>query len=174
MAIEQLKYDFTVNKLSRFIKDPEDLQRTYEMLLKYYRPLRDFFFQQISNHKSYPTIDWNDFVLICKNWGIIDQNLVISDVDIIFVATNVEIEDQEGNDDRSLCRFEFYEIITRMANKKYLEKKIEPTIADSLERLLVEHILPMGYLKMDSQRWRWLFLWILPVDDILKANIDNL
>ena len=61
-----------------------------------------------------------------------------------------------------------------MANKKYLEKKIEPTIADSLERLLVEHILPMGYLKMDSQRWRWLFLWILPVDDILKANIDNL
>ena len=38
---KQLEYDATLNKLARFIKDPEDLKRTYEVLLKYYRPMRD-------------------------------------------------------------------------------------------------------------------------------------
>ena len=96
------------------------------------------------------------------------------DIDRIFIATNVELEDQEGNDDRSLCRFEFYEIITRMAKQKYLEKKIAATMPEALERILVEHILPKGKLTMDNTRWRELFLWKLPVDDLLKANLETL
>ena len=98
----------------------------------------------------------------------------MSDIDRIFIATNVELEDQEGNDDRSLCRFEFYEIITRMAKQKYFDKKIEKTVAAAFERILVENILPNCNLKMDSIRWRELFLWNLPVDDLLKANMDSL
>jgi hypothetical protein len=39
----------------------------------------------------------------------------MQDIDRIFIATNLEEEEQEGNDDRSLCRFEFFEIIVRMA-----------------------------------------------------------
>mmetsp|Transcript_32354 Transcript_32354/g.42815 ORF Transcript_32354/g.42815 Transcript_32354/m.42815 type:complete len:151 (+) Transcript_32354:345-797(+) len=98
----------------------------------------------------------------------------MKDIDRIFIATNVELEDQEGNDDRSLCRFEFYEIITRMAKTKYLESGAETRISVAVERILLEHVLPRGEIKMDSMKWREVFLWNLPVDDLLKANYDSL
>ena len=41
---KQLEYDAANNKLPRFIKDPDELKRTYDVLLKYFRPLRDQFF----------------------------------------------------------------------------------------------------------------------------------
>ena len=127
---KQLENDGTYNKLNRFIKDPTELARTYDVLRKYYRPLRDQFFTQISKEKSYPVIDWIDFTDYCKDVNVMDgKNLKMSDVDRIFIATNVEIEDQEANDDRSLCRFEFYEIITRMAKTKYLESKKVDTMS---------------------------------------------
>ena len=39
---------------------------------------------------------------------------------------------------------------------------------------MLDHVLPKGSQKMDSIRWREVFLWNLPVDDLLKANYDNL
>lgn len=89
----QLENDGTYNKLNRFIKDPGELARTYDVLRKYYRPLRDQFFTQIAKEKSYPVIDWIDFTDYCKDVNVMDANLKMSDVDRIFIATNVEIED---------------------------------------------------------------------------------
>ena len=40
-------------------------------------------------------------------------------IDRVFIATNVELIEQEDNPDRDLCRFEFYEIIVRMGGAKY-------------------------------------------------------
>ena len=124
MAPKQLEYDAEYNKLSRFIKDQSELKSVYAVLQQYYRPLRDQFFHQISKAEAYPVIDWIDFTNNCVIWNIIDNQLKMQDIDRIFIATNVELEDQEGNDDRSLCRFEFYEIITRMAKTKYLESGV--------------------------------------------------
>ena len=61
-----------------------------------------------------------------------------------------------------------------MAKTKYIDKNIESTMSEALERILLEHILPNADLTMDSVRWRETFLWNLPVDDLLKANMDNL
>jgi hypothetical protein len=36
-------------------------------------------------------------------------------IDRLFIATNVELFDMTENADRALCRFEFYEIIVRIA-----------------------------------------------------------
>jgi hypothetical protein len=46
----------------------------------------------------------------------------MKDIDKIFIATNFEIVDLDENADRSLCRYEFFEIIVRMAYSKYFEK----------------------------------------------------
>ena len=61
-----------------------------------------------------------------------------------------------------------------MAKTKYLDKRIVPTMSEALERTLLEHVLPNAELSMDSLRWRETFLWNLPVDDLLKANMDSL
>ena len=169
-----MQYDATLNKLNRFIKDPDELKRVYDVLLKYYRPLRDQFFTQISKAESYPVIDWIDFTNSCQTWNVVDKSLKMADIDRIFIATNVELEDQEANDDRSLCRFEFYEIITRMARTKYVESSKIANISEAIEKILIEHILPNAPMRFESTEWRKTFLWTLEVDDLFKANLDNL
>ncbi len=39
----------------------------------------------------------------------------ISTIDRLFIATNVELEEIEENPDRALCRYEFFEILVRLA-----------------------------------------------------------
>ena len=64
-------------------------------------------------------------------------------IDMYFVATNFEEGgEQEGNDDRSLCRFEFFEILIRIARGKFVETGIEKNLLLAFDKLLQEHILP--------------------------------
>ena len=49
----------------------------------------------------------------------------MSSVTSAFRASNAEIIDQVGNDDKQLCRFEFFEVLIRIAKGKYLDNKKE-------------------------------------------------
>ena len=121
--------DKELTKLKKFIKDEDDLNKTFEVFRNCYGMLKNQFNTQIAS-KSYPVIDWLDFVDMCsKTWLIIDgTTLTPQDVDRIFLATNFEEQDLEENDDNSLCRFEFMEIIARLAREKYQQKGTEPTM----------------------------------------------
>ena len=83
-----------------------------------------------------------DFVDACSKWKLLDQDLTTVDIDRIFIATNFEEEDLEENDDNSLCRFEFMEIIARMAKTKYFDKNKCKTVAESCERMITQLIIP--------------------------------
>lgn len=96
----------------------------------------------------------------------------MADIDRIFIATNFEEEQQEGNEDRSLCRFEFYEILVRMAREKYHDKKILPTIAASCEALIKE-ILIKNFIPIE-ENFRFEQVWTLEIDELFKANLDKL
>jgi hypothetical protein len=128
--------DMALTKIHKFIKDEYDREQTFKVLRKYYGNLKNQFVSQIANPKSYPVIDWLDFVDACEQWKIVDKNLTSQDIDRIFIATNFEEEDLEENDDNSLCRFEFSEIIARCAKCKYFEKGICSTVHESVERLI--------------------------------------
>ena len=112
------------------MKDESDREDTFKVFRKYYFKLKNQFVSQIANPKSYPVIDWLNFVdawHACSQWNIIEKNrtsLQRMDVDRIFIATNFEEQDLEENDDNSLCRFEFMEIIAKMAKTKYFDKDI--------------------------------------------------
>ena len=43
-ARKQWEYDWRLSKINKFIRDADDLKNTYDVLLKYYMPLRDQFF----------------------------------------------------------------------------------------------------------------------------------
>ena len=68
-------------------------------------------------------INRDEFHKLCILWQIKDDNLKVADIDRAFIATNVELEEQEANDDLALCRFEFFEIIVRMAKTKLFDTK---------------------------------------------------
>jgi len=48
-----------------------------------------------------------------------DKNLTLATIDRLFIAVNVELVQVEDNPDRELCRYEFYEILVRMAQAKF-------------------------------------------------------
>lgn len=135
--------DRDLTKLKKFIKDEDDLNKTYQIFRKCYGELKNQFNTQIASG-SYPVIDWLDFVDMCqKTWRVVDgSSLTSQDIDRIFLATNFEEQDLEENDDNSLCRFEFMEIIARLAREKYQQKGTETTIWASCKRLLDQFILP--------------------------------
>lgn len=168
------EHDKELTKIPKFVKDESDREATYKVFRKYYFELKNQFVSQIANPKSYPVIDWLDFVDACSQWKIIDKNLTSTDVDRIFIATNFEEEDLEENDDNSLCRFEFMEIIARMAKTKYFDKDTLPTVAESCEKLITEYIIPNTTEHMEWQAFRDNYLWTLDVDDLLKANLDRI
>jgi hypothetical protein len=66
-----------------------------------------------------------DFTNICSSWQIVDRrDLSISDIDRLFFAVNFEevggdAGDLEDNPDKELCRYEFFEIVVRMAKLKF-------------------------------------------------------
>ena len=66
-----------------------------------------------------------DFTNICHMWHIVNRrDLSIADIDRLFFAVNFEevqgeTGDLEDNPDKELCRYEFFEIIVRMAKLKF-------------------------------------------------------
>ncbi len=58
-------------------------------------------------------------------WKIIDKNLTLATVDRLFIAVNFEgvPGGLDDNPDKELCRYEFFEIMVRMAIAKF------PTLA---------------------------------------------
>lgn len=63
-------------------------------------------------------------------------------VDRLFIATNVELIQQEDNPDRDLCRFEFYEIIVRLGAAKYKDSNQCKTWDDAARMIVENNILP--------------------------------
>jgi len=78
----------------------------------------------------------------CQAWKIVGKDLSSQDIDRSFIATNFEEVDLEANDDKSLCRYEFLEILCRMAKIKYYDKGYINSIWESTERLIEDYIVP--------------------------------
>ncbi len=67
----------------------------------------------------FPNIGWLEFSKFCIESGIIDKNCTFSMVDRAFIAVNFEVDDIDDNPNRELCRYEFMEILVRIADAKY-------------------------------------------------------
>jgi hypothetical protein len=95
---------------------------------------------------------------------------------IAFKATNVELgdEEQEGNDDRNLCRFEFIEMLIRLGKQKYLDPGIVSTIGQAFQEMVKLMILPSIDNPHRWQSFRNEQLWTLAANDMFETNIDAL
>ena len=66
-------------------------------------------------------------------------------VDTYFKAANFEEEDQENNDDNQLVRFEFLEMLVRIAKGKFIDFGSMDSVSEALKRLLEKYVLPMEH-----------------------------
>lgn len=134
--------DSTHLKLSKFIKEKDDLENTKQCLRQNFELLLEQFQNLICSFKFYPSVTWMEFSDAVSKWRMIDKHLTSQDTDRAFVAVNFDSEALEGNDENSLCRYEFLEIIVRLAKIKYLEKGICLTHVEATKKLIDEYLIP--------------------------------
>lgn len=108
----------------------------------------------------------------------VDANLSWNALYRLFIAASFE-EQLDGNQGKKrtkaliLLRFEFIELLVRVAQAKYLKTGKCKTIAEAFQMLIDINIKPVSNI-YDWQGFRTNEVWTLDVNDILEANLDNL
>lgn len=167
--------DMQYSKIYKFVKDPVDYQAVQDVLLENFALIFEQYVHGQSS-SNYPTVSMLDFTNLCKDWKIVaKRDLSVTDIDRLFYAVNFEEVkgesgvDLEDNPDQELCRYEFFEILVRMAKLKFENQKLNLSVADSVRKLLDEYVSKMAL----QQRWHGLRrrdIWTLEVHDMLEAN----
>ena len=156
------------------------LQRaaTESILKKHYAFLKDIFIDQISQ-SSYPalgSLDFADFAVQCKFLDN-DPNVNLSTIDRTFIAATLQVEGQGARESDipadKLNRFEFMEILVRLANIKFIETKKIKGFDEATAHLIEDYIMP-NYTPEPWQEFREKELWTIDVNDILEANQEHL
>ena len=157
-------------KLSRVIKDEAVLNEVYKVLLQNFSVIKEIF-DATSAASSYPNIGWLDFSNFCDRCQLTDNKFLNrAAIDRCFIAVNVDFDDLDDNPQQELCRYEFFEIIARMAMCKYSDIPISP--ADMTQKLLEDHIFrhadPSSAIKFRREK-----LYSCEVNAVLEANLSN-
>ena len=160
-------------KVQRFVKDEEDYNNLLKVLEQNANFLKTMYITLIST-SNYPSITWNDFTSFVNNWKLIDENLQLSTVDRLFIATKSGISsDLKDFPERDLARFEFYEIVVRMAGAKYKDWGKWESYSQAVKTIIEEDFMQF-YSIAKWQEFREKDIWTLDVNDILSANLDAL
>ena len=163
--------DMKFSKISRVVKSESDFDEVMSVLKQNFREIKAIF-DQTSAISHYPSISWLHFADLCTMCQVIDKKFLnTAAIDRLFIAVNVELVEQDDNPDRELCRFEFFEIIVRMAVCKYQDLALTP--AEAVRKLLNEHILKHGTAS-NALQFRHDKLYHVDVNDILEVNLFNL
>ena len=121
---------------------------------------------------DYPNIKRNDLFNLIQRVGLIDKKNVSSfTMNIMFSSVNFDAtKNFEENPTKEIVRYEFTEMITRIAHKLY------PTLhlPLALRRVIDDHLLPV-YCKdfKDFFEFRK-HLYTLEVDNLYSANLDHI
>ena len=110
---------------------------------------------------------------IAEQSKIFNKNLTKAGVVVLFIASNYEIDDQDDNPDSALIRFEYIELIVRIAIEKYKKTKIFQSAWEALEQCLKQNIEITSNHK-EWQYFRETYIWTLEVNDILFFNLDSI
>ncbi|KAK3237286.1 hypothetical protein CYMTET_52626 [Cymbomonas tetramitiformis] len=121
----------------------------------------------------------NEFTALIDEAGIPDpasDKCKRSDCDTLFITANVEDDknsiEGKNNDDNSLTRFEFVEVLVRLAVAKYgyCSDPLKPS--DAMRKLITDHLevaLPPE-AKMQANKFRQERLYFEEVDAVLKGD----
>ena len=101
-----------------------------------------------------------------------DKNVGLSTIDRVFIATNVMLSPNDENPQNELVRFEFFEILLRVANVKYRETGICGTYSEALDKLIKENVYA-NYKAHPWQEFRDEELWTVEVNDVFEANLEG-
>lgn len=154
--------------MQKFVKDARD----YHMLNI---SVKERFLELKGTHlvlaaqSFFPSVSMNDFTSFSRKAKLQDLHLKQSTIDRLFITTNFEAENQPNNPDKQLIRFEFIELLIRIAGAKYKETGVCKTWTDAFEKLWEDNILPASEMHL-WQGFRDQQLYTVEVNDLFMAN----
>jgi len=169
--------DFEFGKIPRTVKKGTDFDQEVakikELLFEHYvRIINIFTFY--SGSSAYPTISMNDFTSFANTTKILDQEYIgLAALDLILVATAVSHHQYVNSATLDLTRYEFMEMIVRVANFRYKETKLVKTTCEAIEKVLSELIYPHAQA-MNGEKFRKYHCYSVKVNEILKKNEQQL
>ena len=83
--------------------------------------------------------------------------------------TNFSKNPYKKSEDRELHRYEFIEILVRIAQEKFCAPKVAKNVQEAVEKLIVEYILPNNE-KMTGFDFRKEHFYSAKVDELLQKN----
>ena len=111
-------------------------------------------------------LGWEEFEAFCSDHKIIDSHCTAQVVNDIFLVTNVELEADAENDADSLTRFEFIEMLVRIALYKYPNLKAGGAICRLLREVIMPRVRDRALL--DNDYFRYTCLYTQPVGKVLQ------
>lgn len=169
LRTECFEFDWNNTKLVNLIKDEVlrdqakmALRKKYEHLLECFKTLSAMSGSEVFAIGSNVL---NDFLGQCK---VFDNNFTLSDVGITWNSTNSKTS-QANNSGNGLCRYEFLEMLARIANDKYIRNKLSPNITEAIEKLFSDHLESI-LDKYDTCKWRREVYMTEEVDYFLRAH----
>jgi len=168
------KVDFEGCRISKIVKNPDDLKAVRDIMAENYRALKDCYkhYSAIGAPSDIWSIPLNTFTELCNVSKIIDNKVLkLSDFDRIFIATYTKPADKEKNHrnpDRALVRHQFLEGLVRLAEHKYLSSGVVTTYGESM-RLLMEECMGPYLATFNHNSWRQERYWNEEVDTVLKS-----
>lgn len=168
---ECFEFDWKTSKLMNFIKIPEiqnniydDLQIIYDYIIETYRTLSAYSGNELFCVTQNVLID---FLNQCK---CIDNLFQVSDLGVNWNSANAGKDKGETyNAGNGLCRYEFMEIIVRIANDRFVRNKICKNASEALDKFTKEHLLEV-IKTYDNRILRKEKIMVEDVDCFLKAH----
>ena len=145
-------------------------QAVMDIFTARYVPLKEIFTVSTIMNDTPPDFGKKEFWKFCQRAGIFDKQMNQNIFDNYWKVTNFELIDQDNNDDNKLIRFEFFEILLRIAKGKYMDFGNETQLAYALTKLLQTYILPMVPKLWPLQSWRDEQLWTTEINEFMRSN----
>ena len=147
-----MDHDTRYWKCPRFIKDQTELRKLTECVKRNFMVLKNSFLH-LASYSTWPSIGINDFTTFVRRANFLEAQLPQSTVDRYFLQVNVEVEDQGDNPDKALIRFEYIELMIRLAIEKYKRLGNAKNSVEALEMLIETNLKPYsGYLECKGFR----------------------
>jgi len=124
-------------------KKREDQDAVKAHLQKYYLVIKNIFLY-IASGSQWPCIGLNDFTIFVHRTDLMDKHLNLATVDRTFITTNFSLNPFKNSAERELNRYEFVEIIVRLAEQKFKVPKICESLNESVLKLITEFLVPLN------------------------------
>ena len=157
-------------KIARFVKEYLEIDQLLTILSQNYSKLKSIFSELIIG-KNYPYISKHGFISFCQTCEITSETLTKEKLESTFDLTDIEIVQHDENPKKMLCRYEFLEIILRIALIKFQDLEVPSFI--KLQKLLDENIYKFSFFSK-SRIFRKERMYNLEVNDILEKNFNSL